>query len=485
MAEIENLEPDLEELRESYRSGKTKEASWRKSQLKGLLTLLKEQEKDIFKALEQDLGKHYAESYRDEVGTLTKSVNLALSSLKDWMSSRKAKLPIAVFPSTAEVFPEPLGLVLIISSWNFPFGLSLEPVIGAIAAGNSVVLKPSELAPASSSLLAKTIPTYVDKKAVKVIEGGAAVGEHLLRCKWDKIFFTGNPRVGRVVMTAAANHLTPVTLELGGKCPAIFDSFSSSWDKEMVIKRVLGGKFGACAGQACIAIDYILVQEGFAPTLLELLRKMAKIMFGENPRETKSMARIINKQHFLRLKNILDDPSVQSCIVHGGGVDEDNLFIEPTILMNPPLKASIMTDEIFGPLLPIITLKKIEDSIEFINSRPKALAIYVFTKNETLKRRIISETSSGSVTFNDAIIQYAADTIPFGGVGESGFGRYHGKFSFDTFTHEKAILRRSLLTEFWFRFPPWNDFKLALTKSAYSFDYFGFLLVLMGLKKNS
>ncbi|KAL6341338.1 hypothetical protein AAG906_032456 [Vitis piasezkii] len=465
MAEIENLEPDLEELRESYRSGKTKEASWRKSQLKGLLTLLKEQEKDIFKALEQDLGKHYAESYRDEVGTLTKSVNLALSSLKDWMSSRKAKLPIAAFPSTAEVFPEPLGLVLIISSWNFPF---------AFRPGSSQLFSSS-----------KTIPTYLDKKAVKVIEGGAAVGEHLLRCKWDKIFFTGNPRVGRVVMTAAANHLTPVTLELGGKCPAIFDSFSSSWDKEMVIKRVLGGKFGACAGQACIAIDYILVQEGFAPTLLELLRKMAKIMFGENPRETKSMARIINKQHFLRLKNILDDPSVQSCIVHGGGVDEDNLFMEPTILMNPPLKASIMTDEIFGPLLPIITLKKIEDSIEFINSRPKALAIYVFTKNETLKRRIISETSSGSVTFNDAIIQYAADTIPFGGVGESGFGRYHGKFSFDTFTHEKAILRRSLLTEFWFRFPPWNDFKLALTKSAYNFDYFGFLLVLMGLKKNS
>ncbi|KAJ9697977.1 hypothetical protein PVL29_007203 [Vitis rotundifolia] len=363
MAEIvKHLEPDLEELRESYRSGKTKEASWRKSQLKGLLTLLKEQEKDIFKALEQDLGKHYAESYRDEVGTLSKSVNLALSSLKDWMSSRKAKLPIAAFPSTAEVFPEPLGLVLIISSWNLPFGLSLEPVIGAIAAGNAVVLKPSELAPASSSLLAKTIPTYLDKKAVKVIEGGVAIGEHLLCCKWDKIFFTGNARVGRIVMTAAANYLTPVTLELGGKCPAIFDSFSSSWDKEMVIKRVLGGKFGTCAGQACIAIDYILVQEGFAPTLvllltipnssstfffsffvnsgfqtnrkslfflqtfqLELLRNMTKKMFGENPRETQSMARIINKQHFLRLKNLLDDPSVQSSIVHGGGMDEDNL----------------------------------------------------------------------------------------------------------------------------------------------------------------
>ncbi|KAK6925638.1 Aldehyde dehydrogenase domain [Dillenia turbinata] len=474
----------LGKLRETFNSGKTKEASWRRSQLTGLLKFLQEREEDILMALKHDLGKHPVESYRDEVGTSIKSVNYALQNLKYWMSSKKVKVPIAAFPTRAELVPEPLGLVLIISSWNYPIGLSLEPLIGALAAGNTAVLKPSELAPQTSSLLAKSLPAYLDNKAVKIIEGDAIVGEQLLQHKWDKIFFTGSPRVGRIVMSAAAKHLTPVMLELGGKCPAVVDSLSSSWDREVAVKRILGGKFGACGGQACIGIDYILVEKNFAPTLVELLKNKVISMFGDNPKESHSIVRIVNKSHFLRLKKLLDDPQVKNSIVHGGSEDEENLYIEPTILVDPPLTAPIMTEEIFGPLLPIITLKKVEDSIGFIKSRPRALALYVFTNSETLKRRIIAETSSGSVTFNDAIIQYACDTLPFGGVGESGFGRYHGKFSFDAFSHEKAVTTRSFLVEIWFRFPPWNDHKLQLFRSAYRFDYLGLLLVALGLKRS-
>ncbi|XP_052186959.1 aldehyde dehydrogenase family 3 member F1-like isoform X2 [Diospyros lotus] len=399
------------------------------------------------------------------------------------MSWKKVTLPVVAFPSSAELVPEPLGLVLIISSWNFPFGLSLEPLIGAIAAGNGVVIKPSDLSPACSSVLANTIHTYLDSEAVKVIQGGPSVGDRLLQLKWDKILFTGSARVAKIVMAAAAKHLTPVILELGGKCPAVVDSISGSWDREVAVKRVVAGKFGTCAGQACIGIDYILGEKAFIPTLVEQIKVMIKKLFGENPKESNSISRIINKHHFLRLKALLDEPMVKASIVYGGSLDEDELFIEPTILVDPPLDATIMSEEIFGPLLPIITLEKIEDSIEFIKSRPKPLTIYAFTKNEELSRRLTYETSSGTLTFNDAIVQYAADTVPFGGTGESGFGRYHGKFSFDAFTHEKGVVRRSFLTDFWFRTPPWNDYKLQLLKSAYRFDYLNLLLITLGLKK--
>ncbi|KAI3834838.1 hypothetical protein MKW98_015951 [Papaver atlanticum] len=478
----ENLEREVEELRETFRSGKTKCVNWRRSQLKAILTLLSDKEEEIFMALYKDLGKPHCEAYRDETGVLVKTLNIALASLKHWVASKKAKLPVAAFPSTAEIKPEPLGLVLIFSTWNFPFGLAFEPLIGAIAAGNTVVLKPSELAPTCSSLLATIIPMYLDSKAIKVVEGGLTVAEGLLEMKWDKIFFTGSPRVGRIVMSAAVKHLTPVTLELGGKCPAVIDSLPRSWDQKVAIKRIIAGKYGTCCGQACIGIDYILVLEEFAPTLIELLKTWIKRMYGENPRD--SMARIINKERFLRLKNLLKDPAVCNSVIHGGSLDEANLYIEPTILLNPPLEAEIMTDEIFGPLLPIITIKKIEDSIEFINLRPKPLAIYVFTNNETLKKRMISETSSGNLAFNDAVIQYACDTIPFGGVGQSGFGRYHGKFSFDTFSHEKGVVSKSFLTEFWFRFPPWNANKLQLLRLGYALDYFGIVLNVLGLKRS-
>ncbi|KAI4386256.1 hypothetical protein MLD38_004202 [Melastoma candidum] len=478
-----DLGRELEEMREYYVTGTTRQESWRRAQLKGLLRFVKENEDPIMDALGRDLGKHPAEAYRDEIGSSIKSLNYALDHLKAWMSSKKAKLPKIAILTKAEIISEPLGLVLVISSWNFPFGLSLEPLIGALSAGNAVVLKPSEISPICSSLLATRLINYVDAKAVKIVQGGPTIGEQLLRYRWDKIFFTGNAQIGRLVMAAASRELTPVTLELGGKCPAVFDRISSSFERKVAVQRVLGAKFSACAGQACIGIDYILTEKSLGATLVDTMKSMMEKLFGKNPKESRSIARIVNRNHFLRLKNLLDDPVVKATIVHGGSMDEHNLFIEPTILMNPPLESAIMTDEIFGPILPIITLQNIEDSINFINARPKPLAIYIFSKNSSLKRRMVKETSSGSVIFNDALIQYLVDTLPFGGVGESGIGQYHGKFSFDAFSHPKAVARRSFLVDLWFRFPPWNDHKLQLFRSAYEYDYLGIVLTVLGLNK--
>nr|XP_043637688.1 aldehyde dehydrogenase family 3 member F1-like [Erigeron canadensis] len=482
---MNELEAELKELRQAFGSSKTKEYSWRISQLNGLLHILEDKENDIFMALKKDLGKHHVEAYRDEIGTVVKSINYALDNLKQWMAPQKTRLPLAAYPSTASLVSEPLGVVLVISSWNFPIGLSLEPLIGAIAAGNAIVLKPSEIAPACSSFLAEAIHDYLDSSAVKVIEGGPDVGERLLQHKFDKIFFTGSSRVGKSVISAAAQHLTPVTLELGGKCPAVVDSIPSSRGANMAAKRIVWGKFGVCGGQACIGIDYILTEKKYLPDLVELLKKYIKQCLGDDICVTSSMSKIVNKRHFSRLKSLLDEPMVKASVVYGGLLDEENLFIEPTLLVDPPLDAEIMTEEVFGPLLPIITLERIEDSIEFIRARPKPLALYAFTENEKFQKRLVSETSSGSIMFNDAILQYVVDALPFGGVGGSGFGRYHGKYSFDNFSHEKAVVMRGLLLDFWFKYPPWNDTKLQLIKAGFRYDYLGVILIALGLKSKA
>ncbi|KAF7828920.1 Aldehyde dehydrogenase family 3 member F1 [Senna tora] len=477
------VEESVRELREYFKSGSTRSVKWRKTQITALVELLHDHEDAIFKALNQDLGKHPVESYRDEVGVVAKSANNSLNCVEKWMAPKQSHVPLLFFPAKGELLPEPLGVVLIFSSWNFPISLALDPLIGAISAGNVVVLKPSEQAPECSSFLANTIPQYLDSKAIKVIEGGVDVCEQLLLQKWDKIFFTGSPKVASIVMSAAAKNLTPVTLELGGKCPAILDSLPNPSDFRLAVRRIVGGKWGPCSGQACIGIDYVLVEDKFKNVLVDLLKRIIKKFYGEDPKESKIIARIVNKHHFERLCNLLKEPLVQASIVHGGSVDEEKLFIEPTILLDPPLDAQIMMEEIFGPLLPVITMNRIQETIEFINSRPKPLAIYAFTKDETLKRKILSETSSGSVVFNDTMVQFLCDALPFGGVGQSGIGRYHGKFSFDTFSHEKAVMHRNLCLEIEPRYPPWNKFKMQFLRLAYKLDYFGLLLHIMGLRR--
>ncbi|CAA2982987.1 aldehyde dehydrogenase family 3 member F1 [Olea europaea subsp. europaea] len=487
---VARLGKNLAELRQNFRSGRTRGLVWRKTQLRAILKLVAENEDEIFEALNRDLGKHPAEAYRDEIGVVKKSAEYSLHHIEKWMAPKKGQLPLLLFPAKAEVLPEPLGVVLVFASWNFPISLALDPLIGAISAGNTVVVKPSELAPACSSFLARIVPLYLDNKAIKVVEGGSDVAEKLLEQKWEKIFFTGSPRVGRIIMSAAAKHLTPVTLELGGKCPIILDSLSGS-DLKVTVKRISGGKWGACAGQACIGIDYVLVQRKLAPVLVELLQKCIKTFYGENIKNLNSICKIVNKNHFERVCNLLEDPGVAASIVYATVLHwlgclilfKHLRLIEPTILLDPPLDAAIMTEEIFGPLLPIITLNDVEESIEFINARPNPLAIYVFTKNKTFKEKLLQETSSGSVIFNDTMIQFICDGLPFGGVGQSGFGRYHGKYSFDTFSHEKAILQRSFFLELEPRYPPWNGFKLEFIRLAYNFDYIGLLLLLFGLRR--
>ncbi|KAM0925642.1 hypothetical protein ACQ4PT_004060 [Festuca glaucescens] len=466
-------------LREVYRSGRTRELAWRRSQLKGLISLLTEKEEEIFDALRDDLGKHRTEAFRDEVGVVVKSVKHTLQNLEKWAAPEKAPTPLVSFPATALVVPEPLGVVLIFSCWNLPLGLALEPLSGALAAGNAVVLKPSELAPSTAAFLAANIPRYLDSDAVKAVLGAPEVGEKLMEHRWDKVLFTGGARVGRIIMTKAAKHLTPVALELGSKCPCIVDWLDSKRDSQVAVNRIIGAKWSTCAGQACIAIDYILVEEQFAPILIELLKSTLKRFFTK----PEDMPRIMNDKQFNRLSGLLEDHKVSRSVVHGGDMDPKTLSIEPTILLNPPLDSDIMTEEIFGPLLPIITVKTIKDSIEFVNSKPKPLATYAFTRNEALKQRIIKETSSGSVTFNDAIVQYGLESLPFGGVGQSGFGQYHGKYSFEMFSHKKAVLKRSLLIEFMFRYPPWDDRKLGLLRHVFRYDYVSLFLALLGLRR--
>ncbi|KAF8768779.1 hypothetical protein HU200_007339 [Digitaria exilis] len=514
------------DLREVYESGRTRDLEWRQSQLRGLVRLLEEKEEDIFDVLREDLGKHRGESFRDEVGfsflcasnecfafclsnlgsPSVQSSNVTIYiplcsgwgseevrrgqaaelqelggtregmfllntpawrhsvSLLSWLS---AHTPLVAFPATAFVVPEPLGVVLIFSCWNLPIGLVLEPLSGALAAGNAVVVKPSELAPSTSAFLAANLPKYLDPKAVKVVEGGADVGERLMEHRWDKVLFTGSSRVGRMIMTKAAKHLTPVALELGSKCPCIVDWLDSNRDSQV--------------HHLCSSCSSVLRRQNDRnnASMIEMLKTTLKKFFTK----PEYMSRILNEKHLKRLSDLLADRRVAASVVHGGHFNPKTLTIEPTLLLNPPLDSDIMTEEIFGPLLPIITVKKIEDSITFLKSKPKPLAIYAFTRNEKLKNRIIEETSSGSVTFNDAIVQYGLDSIPFGGVGHSGFGQYHGKYSFEMFSHKKAVLKRSFLIEFMFRYPPWDETKISMLRRVYRFDYISLFLAIIGLRR--
>ncbi|XP_013617278.1 PREDICTED: aldehyde dehydrogenase family 3 member F1 isoform X1 [Brassica oleracea var. oleracea] len=444
----EIVDQSLREMRETFASGRTRSVKWRKTQLEAIIEMVKDNEDKMCDVLFQDLGKHSTEAFRDELGFVMRSATTALNCLDKWVVPKKSDLPLLFYPSTGKVISEPYGTVLVLSSWNFPISLSLDPMIGAISAGNTVLLKASELSPNASAFLAKTIPSYLDNKAIKVIEGGPDVATILLKHQWDKIFFTGSPKIGKIIMAAAAEHLTPVTLELGGKCPTIVDHHSVSKDMK-----------------------------------IEMLKPMIRSFFGENPKESGCLSRIVTKKHFQRLARLLNDPGVQASIVYGGSMDEEKLYIEPTILLDPPLDSEIMNEEIFGPILPIITLRDIQESIGFIKSKPKPLAIYAFTKDENLKTRILSETSSGSVTFNDVMIQYMCDALPFGGVGESGIGRYHGKYSFECFSHEKAIMEGSLAMDLEARYPPWNSFKLTFLRLAFREAYFKLVLFMLGLKK--
>ncbi|CAL9058258.1 aldehyde dehydrogenase family 3 member H1-like isoform X1 [Musa acuminata AAA Group] len=465
------------ELRESFESGRTRSFEWRVAQLKGIARLIVEKEAEITAALDDDLAKPQIESFIGEISMVRGSCRFALKELKRWMKPEKVATSVTTFPSSAKVVSEPLGVVLIISAWNYPFLLSIDPVIGAIAAGNAVVLKPSEVAPATSSFFARILPDYVDNSCIRVVEGSIPETTALLDQKFDKILYTGNARVGRIVMTAAAKHLTPVVLELGGKCPVLVDS---NVDIKVATRRIVAGKWGCNSGQACIAPDYIITTKSFAPKLVDALKITLEKFYGKDPLESADLSRIVNSNHFKRLMNLLDDEKVSGTIVHGGQRNEKRLRIAPTILLDVPSDSLIMKEEVFGPLLPIVTVDELREGFGLINSKGKPLAAYLFTKDRKLEEKFVKTVSAGGMVINDTILQVTNPRLPFGGVGESGMGSYHGKFSFDAFSHKKAVLSRGFGGDVSMRYPPYTAHKQKILRGLITGNIIAVFLALIG-----
>ncbi|KAI4388103.1 hypothetical protein MLD38_000465 [Melastoma candidum] len=467
----------MKELRAVYGSGATKSYDWRVSQLSQLLKLIEYHEDDIAAALRSDLSKPDIESYVYEIGVLKSSIKLALKELRKWMSPEKVKTSLISFPSSAKIVPEPLGIVLIISAWNYPFLLSLDPLVGAIAAGNAAVLKPSEISPVSSALIAKLVREYMDSSTIRVVEGAVAETSVLLEQKWDKICYTGNAVVGRIVMAAAAKHLTPVLLELGGKCPAVVDL---NINLQVACRRIIMGKWGSNNGQTCVSPDYIITTKANAPKLIDALKTELEKFYGKNMLESNDLSRIVNSNHFARLIKLLDEDKVSGKVVYGGKRDESILKIMPTILLDVPRNSLIMKEEIFGPLLPILTVDRLEDSFNIINSGTKPLAAYLFTNDKRFREHFVTEVSAGGLVVNDTTIHLGVLTLPFGGVGDSGMGSYHGKFSFDAFSHKKAVLYRGFVADADIRYPPYTRKKLRLLQALLGGSFLTIILALFG-----
>ncbi|KAK8959178.1 Aldehyde dehydrogenase family 3 member H1 [Platanthera guangdongensis] len=473
----ENAGDVVSGLRESFGSGKTRSYEWRAAQLKGIIRMIDEKEEDIVAALKEDLSKPKLETFVHEISLARSSCVLALKELKRWMKPEKVSSMLTSFPSSAEIVSDPLGVVLIISAWNYPFLLSIDPVIGAIAAGNVVALKPSEISPSTSALFATILPNYVDSSCIKVVEGSVPETTALLEQKWDKILYTGNAKVGRLIMTAAAKHLTPVVLELGGKCPLVVDS---DVDLNVTAKRIAVGKWGSNNGQACVAPDYIITTSSFAPKLVDALKNSIEKFYGENPMESEDLSRVVNSNHFARLGRLLDDEKIHGKIIHGGERDEKLLKIAPTLLLDVPDDSLIMQEEIFGPLLPIITVDNVEECFDVINSKTKPLGAYLFTRNKKLEEKFVKTVSAGGILINDTIMHFANPKLPFGGVGESGIGSYHGKFTFDTFSHKKAVLHRSFVGEVSARYPPYTARKQKFLRALLTGNIVGLILAIFG-----
>jgi aldehyde dehydrogenase (NAD+) len=429
----------------------TKPIAYRQKQLAGLERFVRECEADIEAALQQDLAKPAIESYVTEISQIRSEIKIAQKNLAAWMKPKRVATHKALWPGKSQIISEPYGVVLIISPWNYPVLLTLVPLIGAIAAGNAVVLKPSEVAPATSRLLAEKLPRYLDSNSVQIVEGGVAETTALLAEQFDYLFYTGNGVVGRIVMEAAAKHLTPLTLELGGKSPCIVDRDANL---DVAARRIAWGKF-TNAGQTCIAPDYLLVHKEIETELLTRLKKYVREFYGDDPAASANYGRIINANHHRRLMKLLNDSGE---IIIGGTGDEQTKYIAPTIIRQVSESASVMQEEIFGPILPVLTVDNMQQAIQFVNKRPKPFALYVFSKDENNHRDFIEQTSSGGVCLNHVMLQIAVPTLPFGGVGPSGMGAYHGKTSFDTFSHRKSVFTKPSWFDPSIMYPPYHTF---------------------------
>lgn len=437
----------LEGQRAFFSSGATRNLRFRKQALRQLLRLLAENREAIQLALKKDLGRHDFESYFGEIDIVRQETEYTLANLSVWVQPEKVPTPMLHQPGHSQIVKEPYGVVLILAPWNYPFQLAIAPVIGAIAGGNCAVVKPSEISQHTSALLAELIGKYFDPRHVAVMEGGVTETRSLLEQPFDYIFFTGSTKFGRKVMEAAAQHLTPVTLELGGKSPAVVDRGVSL---KRAARRICFGKFFN-AGQTCVAPDYVLVHADDRDKLVGHMQEIIRRWFGDDARESESYARIINAAHYQRLLGLMPGGR----IVSGGIVDENTNYISPTLLVDVDTSSPLMQEEIFGPLLPVLTYQQHEEIIDFINGRPKPLALYIFTRKKSFWKRLVAQTSSGGVCVNDTLSHLTTSGLPFGGVGASGMGSYHGKKTFDTFTHEKSVMKKSTFPDPDFRYPPY------------------------------
>lgn len=444
----------VEHQRTYFKSSKTKNIAFRKSCLKQLLSEIYKREKDIVDAMHNDFRKPEFESVMTETGIVINELKLALRKLDSWSKSRCVRPVMVNFPSTSRIYREPYGTVLIMAPWNYPFQLVFSPLIGAIAAGNTVVVKPSEHSVHTSNIVSEIIASVFDPGHVTVIEGEVAVSARLLRERWDYIFFTGSIAVGKIVAKAAAEHLTPTTLELGGKNPCIVDETALI---PLAARRIVWGKFINC-GQTCIAPDYILVHESVKDQFVEQCKMEISRTYGDVIQQSPDYSRIINQGNFEALKRNISGEK----ILTGGNSDKDDLYIEPTLLDNPARESNVMQQEIFGPVLPVISYKNEQEINDYISSYEKPLAFYVFSNHLKFIRRLIANHSFGGGTINDTIVHFANHRMPFGGVGFSGVGAYHGKHSFDTFTFEKGITTRYNWLDLPVRYAPYRDKMKAL-----------------------
>lgn len=448
--QLENLElmELLERQRSFFRSGKTLSIRYRLEHLERLSAALMEQEQEILGALEQDLGKPSFESYETELGMVRAEISCARKHLRSWAGTEKRKTPLAHFPAKSRVYKEPLGVVLILAPWNYPLQLTLSPLVSALCAGNCAIIKPSRYAPRTAEVVERVIARAFPPEYVAVVQGGGEVNRRLLELRFDHILFTGSTAVGREVMAAAAKHLTPVTLELGGKSPCIVEE---SANIELAARRIAWGK---CinAGQTCVAPDYVLVDRRHAKKLVDRLEKYLRAFYGALPLMNPDYPRIVNEKHFDRLLGLMEEEQA----VFGGGSDREALKIEPTILLNVDTASPVMKEEIFGPLLPVIPYDRLDEALDFVKSGEKPLALYLFTRDRKVERKVLRTVSFGGGCVNDTIVHLANPHMGFGGVGESGMGAYHGKKGFDTFSHEKSVLKKSNRLDLPFRYPPYR-----------------------------
>ncbi|MHB9943759.1 aldehyde dehydrogenase [Clostridium sporogenes] len=455
---MESIRDMLKKQKSFFEKGYTKDINFRIETLKKLKHNIKMNENNIFKALKIDLNKSEFETFITEIGIVYDEINGAIKNIKKWSKPKKVKTPITNFLASSYIYNEPYGVALIIAPWNYPFQLIMAPLVGAISAGNCVLLKPSELAVETEKIIVKIIKETFSDEYIGVVTGGVKVSEALLKEKFDYIFYTGGINVGKIVMRAAAEHLTPITLELGGKSPCIVDKDANI---DLAARRITWGKF-LNAGQTCVAPDYLVVHKNIKEKLISSIENYIIEFFGENAFENEEYPRIINERHFKRLEGYLKEGK----IVFGGKTDISNLYIEPTIIEGINLKNRIMEEEIFGPIFPVIEFEDIDEVIDIIKNNPKPLALYYFSEDKEKQEFIIKNISFGGGCINDTIMHLSTSTLPFGGVGSSGIGGYHGRASFDTFSHKKSILKKSNLIDIKIRYAPFKG-KINLAKKLF------------------